>query len=175
MATAPAPMTRSDRLRVARLRLAAQGLLPGIPAGSARPSTPADVVRRMGMMQAQDLAQACWALGVRVQGSTLAQIHEALDSGDVVRTWGARGTLMFVNPRMLHQLLRVTAPRIRAQAAATWRRKKSPRGTRRRCCRLSFERCGTAGASRAELMAAMSAAGSDASGQRGYHLLVARS
>ena len=175
MATTPAPMTSSDKLRVARLRLAAQGLLPGIPAGSGRAATPADVVRRLGMMQAQDLAQACWALGVRLPGSTLAQIHEALESGSIVRSWGARGTLMFLDPRMLHRLLSVTAPRIRAQAAGTWRSENITEAELEALLPAIVERCGTAGASRSELMEAMSAAGSDVSGQRGYHLLVALS
>ncbi|MFF5791657.1 winged helix DNA-binding domain-containing protein [Paeniglutamicibacter sp. NPDC012692] len=175
MATVPAPLTGSDRLRLARLRLAAQGLLPGIPDGAAHASTPADVVRRMGMMQAQDLAQACWALGVRLPGSTLAQVHAALESGVVVRSWGARGTLMFLDPQLLRPLLGVTAPRMRAQAAATWRREGITEAELESLLPVVVERCGTAGASRSDLMEAMSAAGSDVSGQRGYHLLVALS
>ncbi|MFJ6417574.1 winged helix DNA-binding domain-containing protein [Paeniglutamicibacter sp. NPDC091659] len=175
MATAPAPMASSDRLRLARLRLAAQGLLPGIPAGSEPARTPADVVRRMGMMQAQDLVQACWALGVRLPGSTLAQVHAALESGGVVRSWGARGTLMFLDPKMLRPLLGVTAPRMRAQAAATWRRENITEAELESLLPVVVERCATAGASRSALMEAMSAAGSDVSGQRGYHLLVALS
>ena len=175
MATTPAPMATSDKLRVARLRLAAQGLLPGIPAGSGRAGTTADVVGRMGMMQAQDLAQACWAVGVRLPGSTRARIQEALESGSIVRSWGARGTLMFLDPRMLHRLLSVTAPRIRAQAAGTWRSENITEAELESLLPVIVERCGTTGASRSELMEAMSDAGSDVSGQRGYHLLVALS
>ena len=175
MATAPAPLGTGDKLRLARLRLAAQGLLPGTPDGSAHPATPADVVRNMGMMQAQDLGQACWALGVRLPGSTLAQIHSALESGGVVRSWGARGTLMFLDPQLLRPLLSITAPRMRAQAAATWRREGITESELESLLPVVVQRCGTAGASRSELMEEMSAAGSDVSGQRGYHLLVALS
>ncbi|MGL3806795.1 winged helix DNA-binding domain-containing protein [Paeniglutamicibacter sp. R2-26] len=175
MATAPAPLGAGDKLRLARLRLAAQGLLPGIADGAAHATTPADVVRRMGMMQAQDLAQACWALGVRLPGSTLAQIHAALESGGVVRSWGARGTLMFLDPQLLRPLLSVTAPRMRAQAAATWRREGITEAELEVLLPVLVQRCGTAGASRSDLIEEMSAAGSDVSGQRGYHLLVALS
>lgn len=171
MATTAVPTKRSDKLRVARLRLAAQGLLPG----TAAPDTPAGVVARMGMMQAQDLTQACWALGIRIPGSTLADIHDALESGSVIRAWGARGTLMFMDPHLLRPLLGVTAPRMRAQAAATWRRESITETELERLLPVLVERCGTAGASRAELMATMAEAGSDTSGQRGYHLLVALS
>lgn len=175
MAATPAPMTSNDQFRVARLRLAAQGLLPGVRAGAEHANAPADVVRRMGMMQAQDLTQACWAVGVRLPGSTRAQIQEALESGDIIRTWGARGTLMFLDPRMLYRLLSVTAPRIKALAAGTWRSENITVAELKSLLPVIVERCGTAGASRSELMEAMSAAGSDVSGQRGYHLLVALS
>ena len=175
MATAPVPMTRSDKLRVARLRLAAQGLLPKAVPGMEAATTPEMVVSRLGMVQAQDLAQACWALGVRLPGSTMAEVHAALESGGIVRSWGARGTLMFLDPRLLHRLLLVTGPRIKALAAGTRRSENITEAELETLLPVVVERCGTAGASRSELMEAISAAGSDVSGQRGYHLLVALS
>lgn len=175
MAATSVPVKRSEKLRVARLRLTAQGLLANVPRGSEPAGTPAAVVARLGLMQAQDLTQACWALGVRVPGSTLADIHADLESGSIVRSWGARGTLMFMDPKLLRPLLSVTAPRMRGQAAAIWRREGITDAELEGLLPVVVERCGTAGASRAELMATMSDAGSDTTGQRGYHLLMALS
>ena len=112
MSAVPAP-----RLVVARARLASQWLLT--PAG-VRP-TPAGVVGQLGLVQAQDLGQAFWALGVRAPGSTASSVRSAFDDGSVVRTWAARGTLMILRPGLLDDVLTVTGTRMRAQTATGFR------------------------------------------------------
>ncbi|WP_183509404.1 winged helix DNA-binding domain-containing protein [Paeniglutamicibacter cryotolerans] len=154
---------------VARLRLRAQGLLPD----PGNPPDPAAVVRRLGMMQAQDLAQAFWALGVRIPGSTAGTVRAALDRGLVVRTWGARGTLMLLAPETVRPLLSITAPRMRAQSAATHRRENITEAELAALLPLALAACAPAGASRARLMEVFAEAGHDVAAQRGYHLLVA--
>ena len=68
-------------------RLHAQGISAPMAA------SPADAVRRLGAMQAQDYHAALWAVGLRTQGATLAQVEDAIQRGEIVRTWPMRGTL----------------------------------------------------------------------------------
>ncbi|GAA5227895.1 winged helix DNA-binding domain-containing protein [Paeniglutamicibacter antarcticus] len=160
---------------LARMRLAAQGLLPGIPASTLQvpASTPAQVVGALGMMQAQDLAQACWAVGVRLPGSSLGTIHAALGEGSLIRCWGARGTLMFTTPAMHAPLLLVTAPRMEAAMAAIRKREGITQTEIATLAKAARIRCGAGGATRAQLLQAFADSGSGIEGQRGYHLIVA--
>ncbi|GAA3698774.1 crosslink repair DNA glycosylase YcaQ family protein [Zhihengliuella alba] len=103
---------------VGRLRLLAQGLLPSASPTGGAPACVEDVVRRLGMVQAQDLRQAFWAVGVRLPGSSEADLRAAFDAGRIVRTWGARGTLMLLAPERVRPLLSLTAPRMMAQMAS---------------------------------------------------------
>lgn len=133
------------------------------------------MVRRLGMMQAQDLTQAFWALGIRLPGSTVGTVHNALAEGRILRTWGARGTLMVLAPEQLRPLLSVTAPRMRALSAATHRRENITAAELDDLLPLALDTCAGGGASRSRLMEVFAAAGHDVTGQRGYHLLVALS
>ncbi|WP_411733707.1 winged helix DNA-binding domain-containing protein [Paeniglutamicibacter sp.] len=175
MALIPAALTRTQRSSVARLRLGAQGLLPGIPAATlaAPAATPAEVVGALGMMQAQDLPQACWGVGVRLPGAGLGRIHEAMADGSVIRCWGARGTLMLIVPQLYRALLAVTAPRMNAKMAATRTQENITEAEIQVLADVARERCGDVGATRAELLQAFADAGSSIAGQRGYHLIVA--
>ncbi len=72
----------------------------------------ADVVRWMGMLQAQDYLAALWAVGLRASGATEASLEQALAERKIVRTWPARGTLHFVAPEDTRWLLRLLTPRV---------------------------------------------------------------
>ncbi|GAA1356910.1 winged helix DNA-binding domain-containing protein [Arthrobacter rhombi] len=165
MSAAPAP-----RLVVARARLASQWLLPG---AGARP-TPAAVVGQLGLLQAQDLGQAFWALGVRSPGSTASSVRAAFDDGSIVRTWAARGTLMIVRPGLLDDLLTVTGPRMRAQTATGFRQAGISEQDVEAVAPVALQRCAD-GATRGQLLEAFRFAGQETSGQRGYLLLMALS
>ncbi|MFL4473235.1 winged helix DNA-binding domain-containing protein [Paeniglutamicibacter sp. MACA_103] len=175
MALIPAALTSTQRNAVARLRLAAQGLLPRIPAATlpVPAATPADVVAALGMMQAQDLPQACWGVGVRLPGAGLGAIHAALADGSVIRCWGARGTLMLIDPRLHGALLAVTAQRMNAKMAGTRAQEDITEAEIKRLAEVARERCAGTGATRAELLRAFEDSGSSIEGQRGYHLIVA--
>src|SRR5687767_12954387 len=92
---------------IAWRRLAAQFLTtPG-------PATPADVVRRLGAVQAQDYAGAKWALALRTKKPmTDAAIERAVDAGSIVRTHVLRPTWHFVAGEDLRWMLALTGPRI---------------------------------------------------------------
>ncbi|WP_186764140.1 DNA glycosylase AlkZ-like family protein [Arthrobacter yangruifuii] len=79
---------------------------------------PADVVRRAVALQGQDLPAVLRAVAVRSRpGTTVQDVRDAFDSGELVRGWPMRGTLFATTPAHLAALLRFTAERTRAAAA----------------------------------------------------------
>ncbi|MEV0146257.1 MULTISPECIES: winged helix DNA-binding domain-containing protein [unclassified Nonomuraea] len=62
---------------------------PGLGAG--------DVVRRLLAVQAQDVTSAYLAFRARSAALRVADVETAWRSGEIVRTWGPRGTLHFVH------------------------------------------------------------------------------
>jgi hypothetical protein len=82
---------------------------------------PADVVRWLGAVQAQDYAGAKWALGLRAKGLTDADADRALDEGTILRTHILRPTWHFVIPADIRWMLALTAPRVHAANAHTYR------------------------------------------------------
>ena len=70
--------------------------------------TPEQIVSFFCGMQAQDYAQAKWAIGLRLPDSSDADIEGAIAQKKIVRTWAMRGTLQFVaakDYRWIHSLL----------------------------------------------------------------------
>src|SRR5262245_19698308 len=83
---------------------------------------PADSVGWLGAVQAQDYPAARWALGLRVNGVTDADVERAFNEGTILRTHVLRPTWHFVTPRDIRWLLGLTGPRVLA-LSAYWRRK----------------------------------------------------
>jgi hypothetical protein len=73
--------------------------------------SPADVVAWMGAMQAQDLASGEWSFGVRCEGLTQADVHQATVNREILRTWPMRGTVHFVPPADAKWMLEITGVR----------------------------------------------------------------
>jgi hypothetical protein len=74
--------------------------------------TPADIVRHLLAVQAQDFASVPLALRARSKGLTRAALHEALDSGELVISWLNRGTLHLVHRDDFPWLHALTAPTV---------------------------------------------------------------
>ena len=92
-------------LHVRRLRLAAQLLDARATVGAA------DVVRRVGAVQAQDTMAEALAVRVRTSGVTRAGVKsERVDKRSVVRTWAMRGTLHLLPAEDVHWILRLVGP-----------------------------------------------------------------
>ena len=99
--TQPAVLTLSiaDALR---LRMYAQGLIERpTPEGHRAidrtgAERVADVTRRMFALQGQDWRASQWALGVRDPRITQQDVHDAFNSGSIVRSWPMRGTVHVV-------------------------------------------------------------------------------
>jgi hypothetical protein len=74
---------------------------------------PADIVARLGAVQAQEYAAAKWALGLRMSHRvTDEEIERAFDQGRILRTHVMRPTWHFVSPSDIHWMLELTAPRV---------------------------------------------------------------
>ncbi len=136
-------------------------------------TSPHGVVSRLLAMQAQDYAGALWAIGLRLPGSTLADIEQAIAARTIVRTWAMRGTLHFVAAEDVRWLLGLLAPR----AIARFRTRHEQLGldakTFARARKLfSAALAGGRSRTRAEAMALLAAGGVSPNGQRGYHVLV---
>lgn len=96
---------------LARLRLVSQRLIGDSAA------TPAETVRFMLAMQAQDGPGAKWSIGLRAAGVTDAAVDAAIERAEIVRSWPLRGTLHLTAAEDLGWLLELTNPRMESTAA----------------------------------------------------------
>jgi hypothetical protein len=83
---------------------------------------PAEVVRALCAVQAQDYYSALWAIGLRLRRVREATIEEAIIERRIVRTWPMRGTLHFVAAEDVRWLIGLLAPRTLRRNAARLRR-----------------------------------------------------
>jgi hypothetical protein len=81
-------------------------------------TTPAEVVRVLGAVQAQDYSGAKWGIGLRTRGVTDADVERAMTDGSIVRTHVLRPTWHFVAPADVRWMLALTAPRVKAAMAS---------------------------------------------------------
>ena len=103
-------------LDITRTRLRNQRLSGG------RFTTPEEVVRWLGAVQAQEYGHAKWALGLRMQRARDAEIEAAIADGKILRTHVMRPTWHFVAPDDIRWMLALTAPRVSAAMAPYNRR-----------------------------------------------------
>ncbi|GAB4099394.1 winged helix DNA-binding domain-containing protein [Sinomonas halotolerans] len=159
---------------LARLRLAAQGLLPSRSVGGelGRAATPLAAVRRMGALQSQDLQSGLLAVGLRTGRATASGVADALASGAVVRTWTMRGTLFTVAAEDVRTFVGLAAERVMHTAAPRHRELEIGEEDVAVVRRVAEDRlAGGKGLTRAELFEAFEAAGQPTAAQRGIHLL----
>lgn len=139
--------------------------------------TPADVVRWFGAVQAQDLPASLWAVGMRMGTAvTEVEVERAIADKSLIRSWPMRGTIHLMPAEDARWMVRLLAPRLDPKVAANYRRAGlSPEIVERAgdviATALSGTRC-----TRAEVYAALNAAGIPTGGRngerRGAHLLV---
>lgn len=75
----------------------------------------------MGAIQAQDLEMAKWAVGVRRAHGTSAEVQDAINRGEILRTHLLRPTWHLVSADDIRWMLELTAPHIGASLNATHR------------------------------------------------------
>ena len=91
---------------IARLRLQNQHL------AAQQFTQPAEIVKWLGAVQAQDYSGAVWAVGQRLKVSSAQTIEKAFTDGDIIRTHVLRPTWHFVTPEDIRWMLDLTAPRV---------------------------------------------------------------
>lgn len=82
-----------------------------------RITTPEDVLRSLGAIQAQEWPVAKWSLAQRGRGIDDLTVQEAFDSGRILRTHVLRPTWHFVAAEDIRLLLAATARRVQATTA----------------------------------------------------------
>jgi hypothetical protein len=136
---------------------------------------PADIVRWLGAVQAQDYAGAKWALGLRTVGLSDPDVDRAFADGSILRTHLMRPTWHFVAPEDIRWLLMLTGPRVHTASAFMYRTleidkpilKKSYEALEKALGGYRYQ-------TRAELGSALENAGIIATGQRlGYIVMAA--
>jgi len=137
-----------------------------------RAASPAEAVRWLTAVQAQDLPGALTSVALRTHRGTRAGVTAALDAGEVVRSWPMRGTLHLTAAEDLPWLLALLGPKVLAGAAG----RRATVGLTDADVALARELAlaaltGGRRLGRAELIAALAAGGVPTEGQRGYHLL----
>jgi hypothetical protein len=83
---------------------------------------PDEVVGALGAVQAQDFLSAKYAIGVRLENETDADIETAIRDRTIVRTWLMRGTWQMVAAEDIRWLLSVFGPRVLQMCASRYKR-----------------------------------------------------
>jgi hypothetical protein len=131
-----------------------------------------EIVSWFGAMQSQDANSMLWSLGCRLPGWSLADVNEALEKREVLRTWPMRGTVHLVPAADAHWMLELMG--VRALAGAAKRRETIglDEATAEKAVSLLGESlAGGRRLTRSECLAVLTGGGVEVSGQRGYHLL----
>jgi hypothetical protein len=82
-----------------------------------RVARPADVVRWLGAVQAQEYADAKWAIALRTRRASESAIERGITNGSILRTHVLRPTWHFVAAADIRWMLALTGPRVSARMA----------------------------------------------------------
>lgn len=152
--------------KIAHLRLLNQRI------ASAYFQTPAEVVRWMGAVQAQDYHQALWAVGARLAAPSLQRVEQAIAAGEILRTWPMRGTIHFVPPQDAAWMVAISAERMIKRDQRRLQQLDLDAATLDRSQTLIHDALsGGQRMARPALMQQLENAGIRTGSQRGYHIL----
>ena len=127
----------------------------------------------LGAVQAQDFAAAKWAIGMRLQRPTDAEVEKAYNAGRILRTHVMRPTWHFLAPQDIRAVLALTAHRVRAGSASMHRKLELDGRFLSRCHRvLTAALRDGQHLTRTELADRLAAAKIEARGQRLAYILM---
>ncbi|WP_164860628.1 winged helix DNA-binding domain-containing protein [Rhodococcus sp. X156] len=128
--------------------------------------------RHLLAVQAQNLGDAGWTLGLRTTGLTEPAVAAALASGELVRTWTMRGTLHLCAPEDVRWLLALLGPRAYGGRSTLWRSCGLDEQQLTRARQVArVELAGDRLVARPALLGALADAGVPTAGQAGSHVL----
>lgn len=135
-------------------------------------TTPAELVRWFGAVQAQDFRGSLWAVGQRLPAAVEADVEAAIASRAIVRTWPMRETLHFVAAPDARWMLRLLASRMIARSAGRCRQLELDQAAFARSRKiLSRALRGGHRLARPAAYAALERGGVSPAGQRGIHII----
>jgi hypothetical protein len=133
---------------------------------------PAEIVRRLGAVQAQEYRSALWAVGLRTVGATRETVEQALNERRIVSTWPMRGTIHFVAAEDVRWMLALLTPRVIQRTQGRYRQLGLDEAVFTASAHvLSNALAGGQQLSRPEISKLLEAAGIVTTEQRGYHIL----
>ncbi|MDD1719466.1 MAG: winged helix DNA-binding domain-containing protein [Methanoregulaceae archaeon] len=134
--------------------------------------SPEEVVRWMGAVQAQEYAGGLWSIGLRLPGTTVRDIEQAISDRKIVRTWPMRGTLHFVPAKDAKWMLGLLTPRVIIKFEKRRKELGIDQETLDRSRTLfTGELAGGRHLTREGMFQALAKAGISPDGQRGYHII----
>ncbi len=140
--------------------------------GGEKLEKPDEVVRWLGAVQAQDYLQSLWAIGLRLESATVADVERAISDGEILRTWPMRGTIHFVPPEDAKWMLELSASRMLARDKRRQEQLGLDEEILERCKGLFHDVLrGGRRLSRQDMMALLEEASISTEKQRGYHIL----
>ncbi|MBF2397953.1 AlkZ family DNA glycosylase [Listeria marthii] len=74
--------------------------------------SPEKIVFHFGAMQSQNYGQSLWAVGSRMTAPSELAVKEAIDNGEIIRTWLLRGTIHLFSAKDYHWMMDLIAPTI---------------------------------------------------------------
>lgn len=147
-------------------RLLQQGII------ASKFTTPYEVVKWLGAVQAQDYLGALWGVGLRMNSSSETMIEKALADRTIVRSWPMRGTLHFVASEDLRWMLKLLTPRVMARSAGLYKQAELDRATFTKSAKLfAHALAGGKQLTREEMYEVLETARISTAGQRGLHIL----
>jgi hypothetical protein len=137
-----------------------------------KPGSISQVIQRLGAIQGQDYLGALWSLGLRLPGSTQADLEKAFTTGELARFWGPRGTLFICGAADLRWLNAFCAARTIAGNQGRYKQLGLDDKSLTKSVSVIAKNLGNLpNLTRRELKAALEGAGIDTSGQRLVYLL----
>lgn len=136
-------------------------------------SKPAEIVKWLGAVQAQDYAGAKWALGQRLKNCSDEIVEQAFTQGEIIRTHVLRPTWHFVAPEDLRWMTELTSARIQGIAGTQYRQHKLDH-TVFSTCEKAIQRALEGGKQlmRNDIAAALQLAGVATNEQRFIHIMM---
>lgn len=155
----------TSRRDLARLRLAAQHIAaPELESAH-------EVVRWMAAMQAQDPGVVT-SVALRTKSRDRSDVHQAMDAGEIVKSWPMRGTLHLTPSEDVGWMLDLTSSRTIASATSRRRQLGIDDALRHQARKIAVTALeGGHRLRRSDLLALWDDAGLLGVPQRGYHLL----
>jgi len=133
---------------------------------------PEEIVDALGAVQAQDYSGGLWGVGLRLPGSTLADIEKALNERKIIRTWPMRGTLHLIPAQDARWMLELLTPRVIRRSASRYKELGLNNEIFRRSEELISQALeGGRQLTREALYDVLARGGINPEGQRSYHIL----